>query len=133
MISTNFQVDIAQPWNGGLIATVMSNPIKGMLLWSLFLPSIGLLFQLLKNEEKGAKRDYGAAIILGFLLLNLSVSQATAWTVFRFGKLLVIPFFGWMGCRFQAENFKIPVLGVLVFCYVSQFVFIWYIAKVFFT
>ncbi|WP_298002675.1 MULTISPECIES: hypothetical protein [Anaerolinea] len=142
IFSSNLQVEVSSrshlPVLDGLIGTLLQGGekslIKGILLWAFAVFTFSLL--VIQVQKKSVYSPYGVALILGVALLFVFLNQSEIWAAVRFSRLLVIPFVGIFASFPEWRNALLSkpwlVVMVLVGLIASQFVYAWYIARVYF-
>jgi hypothetical protein len=143
LISSNLEVEFQSkgtlPIMDGLIGTLLSGGlravVKGGLILFVFASSMILGIYLWKKRP--AHWQIGIAVCLSVFILSVGLNQHEIWAAVRFGRLLVIPLafvFPLLTAKIslskKAENSIIYT--TLIVLYLSQFVFAYYMAKIFF-
>ncbi|WP_322507432.1 hypothetical protein [Anaerolinea sp.] len=143
LFSSNLQVEVSSrshfPVFDGLLGTLLQGDIKsfvkGGILWGFFLFTILLL--VLQWRIKPLNSSYGTALAVGVLILFVFLNQSEIWAAVRFSRLLVIPLMGIISSSQKLQNTFLSkpnwVLLLLLVALMSQFVYAWYIARVYFT
>lgn len=143
LFSTSFSIGVIAnntlPLLDGMIAAPFVDGItgafKGSLIWIIVLTSFVLAVINRKNRNVLLKW-YNLAIIIAVLFWCFTANRNANWVAFRFSRLLVLPI-GWL-LGYYIELFTrgswrlVFSLIVIFVLFISQFFFIWYMAKIYF-
>ena len=108
--------------------------VKGAIILFFFLLSIAALVLSLKLKYKNYL--YASAIALAVLAMFLFSSAATIWGPVRYSRFLVIPLI--LGINSRAAGLKlertsvVQVISLIIGLFISQLVYAWYTAIIFF-
>ncbi len=141
LFSSNLAVEVASkgstPLLDGLLGTFMEGGIKGfvkgVLLLSFAVMSALTLYMSVKLKYEYF--HYGIVISLAVLILFLILNQGEIWAAMRFGRLLVIPLALIANTKIAFKKiswWSFPAIFAFLFLFLSQFVYAWYMARVYF-
>lgn len=142
LISSNLEVEVASkgsiPLLDGLLGTFMEGGIKGtgkgFLLSGFAAISAFATYMSIKLNYKYSY--YGITISLAILILFFILNQHEIWAAMRFSRLLVIPlaFIANTNPTFKKLSWwRSPAtITFLLSLLLSQFIYAWYIARVYF-
>jgi len=136
IISSNLNVELAPrsglPFLDGLLGTFLkpgiSSMVKGGILIFQFLFAFLMLFTAFRIQYNGW--EWGASISIATLMLMIFLNQYEIWASIRFGRLLVVPFLGYLGNKYviyQSKVGKIVVILLAGILLVSQLFYAWYL------
>ncbi|MFQ5568349.1 MAG: hypothetical protein ACE5G0_01665 [Rhodothermales bacterium] len=139
LIAGNLKAEIAPrgtfPVLDGVIGTLREGGLKALVKGGTVI-GVGVLSAYLLytcTRFKPRYFQYGLALSASVLVLFLLLNEHEIWAVVRFGRLLVVPWMGYLGARYSAERpsrlsavVLLLSLGVLV---LSQFAFAWYMTQ----
>jgi len=122
----------------GIIVTIAQGGVKGVVKGGLIVAFTvaTLLLLFLSYQVKSSYFHYGIAICAASLFLFIFLTHNEIWAAVRFSRLLVLPLIWLIGDLYRN---KLPIWlnGPIVGCFLlilffTQFVYSWYMAKVFF-
>ena len=140
LFSSNLKVEITSkstlPILDGLLGTILGGGIKGTIKGGILtvFACISALSALLCLRLRPKNFQYGLAISLAIFILFL-LNQHEIWAAMRFGRLLAIPLalLANKSHKFMKMNWHSPLLIITVLVlFISQFVYSWYMAIVYF-
>jgi Gpi18-like mannosyltransferase len=139
IVSSNLQNELLSqsslPVLDGLLGTILRGSqtqiVKAVIVWSVVAGSAGLL--LLGLGSGTLRGRLGGALAAAVLFLCLALNQLEIWAAVRFSKLLVLPAMWTLQSARPAllKNrwvWLVAIAGGLA----SQFVYAWYLARVYF-
>ena len=139
IVASHVRVEVvakgALPFLDGIVGTALAEGMKGIVKTGIVvaIASLATVVMLicLRSSTPGARP--GAAIALSVLLLAVILNRWEIWAAVRFSKLLVLPCI-WCMRDFRPRIFADERLwaGTLTALVASQFVYAWYIARVFY-
>jgi hypothetical protein len=142
LISNNNEVDLAfqvdLPFLDGLLGTFFTGGIKGILKGILILSMVAIssLAFYLSARLKYQSHYVGMMISLAVLILFLILNHHVIWAAVRFSRLLIIPLALIVNAKKDYlcnMRWSLPLTIIFVFFLVlSQFVYAWYMACVYF-
>lgn len=142
IISSNLNAEIASrsslPIFDGIIGAFFEGGIKGILKGSvvilLFILNIYLLVVSIKIPNDSS--SFIVAISLSTLLLFVFTNRMEIWASVRYSRLLVLPFATALSSllkdKVDWEKYRVLIIVILLLLFLSQFVYAWYAARVFF-
>ena len=134
----NTSVGGGYPILDGLFLNLREGGIKGLVKASivLFFLSLSLVSLIASLKLKFKYYELCSAIAGAILIMLLFSSAGTIWGPIRFSKFLVIPLIfianSYLEQRKAGRTIKAQVVVLFVGLFISQFVYAWYIADVFF-
>lgn len=143
LFSSNLSTEIASQGNlpilDGVIGTLFSGGIKGvikgLILLGFMLVTIFALVLSIRVRDNSKK--WLIAISSAVLILFIILNQGEIWAAVRFSRLLVLPLvigYSWHN-NCKAYRWTMSTKYVLIFfsfLFLSQFVYAWYEAKIYF-
>jgi hypothetical protein len=142
LFSSNLEVEVASKGStlilDGLLGTFMEGGIKGLIKGILLLSFalISALTLYMSFKFKYEYFHYGVMISLATLILFLILNQHEIWAAMRFGRLLVIPLAFIANTNVTLKKiswWRSPgTIAFLLFLFLSQFAYAWYMAHVYF-
>jgi len=142
LFSSNLEVEVASkgstPLLDGLLGTFMEGGIKGLVKGALLLSFavISALTLYMSIKLKYEYFHYGIMISFAILILFLILNQHEIWAAMRFGRLSVIPlvFIANTNLTFKKLSWwRSPaIIAFLLFLFLSQLAYAWYMARVYF-
>lgn len=139
-LTSNLEAEVASKGDllllDGLLGTLMGGGkrglVKGMLLLSFAFLSVLVLCASVRLRYHDF--HYGRAISLAVLFLFIVLNQWEIWAAMRFGRLLAIPLVFVVdettGLR-KELRWSSPIIIVLLFLFLTQFAYAWYMARVY--
>jgi hypothetical protein len=122
----------------GILGTFVDGGIKGIVKGSILL---GLLFVsivslVLSARYKYQYFEYGIAISITSLIIFFTLNQEIIWGAVRFGRLVAIPLILIVNSRNELKRIvwwkSPPVIALFLILFISQVVFAWYMAQIYF-
>jgi len=142
IISTSIGVGVETrstlPILEGVIGTLGQGGVKALVKggWIVVLALITMALLLLSFRNKPSYFQYAIALSFGCLFLFLFLTHLEIWAAVRFSRLLVLPLIWNLGSIYQRESairLKASVVVVaLLVLFLTQFIYAWYMACVFF-
>lgn len=142
IISSNYQVEFASrsgfPVLDGILGSLFEGGIKGILKGMLLVgfAVVGGAALFLSSKRVADFQYWGIAVSLGVLVLFFLLNTHEIWAAARFSRLLVIPLaigLPKIPSTFPAEKRKgTLVISVLVVLFSTQFLYAWYLARIYF-
>jgi len=140
IFSSNIEVEVAPLGSSflldGLLGTLteggIKGGVKGIIIMSFSLLSSLLLYMSIRIKDKHF--HYGITISLTVFVLFITLNQYEIWAAVRFSRLLVIPLTLCASSRFRIKKswFGLPAIIVLLFLFLSQLGYSWYVAQIYF-
>ena len=138
IFSNNLKGNITLVPFSGLFGTFLEGTAKGLIKGSVLLSvafiSVFCLYLSIKIRYKYFQ--YGIIISLATIFLFIFINQYTIWAAMRFGRLLVVPLAFITNAKMKYNKiswWSTPAtIAVLILLFLSQFVYSWYWACVYF-
>ncbi|MCJ7696035.1 MAG: hypothetical protein MUO40_11520 [Anaerolineaceae bacterium] len=128
------------PFRGIINAFLLGDPasiLKGSVMVFLLLLTVGIMVVLIKN--KPVHFLYGLSITIAVLLMAMMLSEMLTWGFVRFSRLLVIPILLIISDLRQKGKIQITkplqkwlIVIAIILMTLSQFVFVYYMARIYF-
>jgi len=142
LVSSNISAEIASqnglPLFDGIIGTFQQGGVKGLVkgLFISIILVVAIISIFLNIKDPSASRYGGIAMSLAVLIYFIVLNSYEIWAAVRFSRLLVLPLaFSISHLISQSldwKKYEAAIIAGLVFLFLSQFAYSWYLANVYF-